>query len=331
MAHDIETFGTEAAFVTARTDAWHRLGTTLPDVFDADTAMRIAHLGEWNVHKTPLTTTIITPEGVSTLDVPDRFATVRTNPFTGTPDVLGVVGADYVPVQNEDHTDLLNALVDESGAHFETAGSLRGGRQVFVTMKLPQTMRIGGVDDIDLYIAALNSHDGSTAFRLLVTPVRVVCANTQTLAIAHARQSFSLRHTSGISGKITEARQALGLTWEFVEAFEVEAERMIQTAMSERQYMDVVRKVIPAPTCATARQDRAYERTLGELRALWHAPTQAGVAGTRWAGWQAVVEWVDHVAPVRVKGDKDAARAVRTLTGGWAADRKQAAFDLLRV
>jgi hypothetical protein len=49
-------------------------------------------------------------------------------------------------------------------------------------MKLPDTMLIGGIDAVEWYIVARNSHDGTSAFRLLISPVRVVCANTQALA-----------------------------------------------------------------------------------------------------------------------------------------------------
>jgi hypothetical protein len=81
---------------------------------------------------------VITP---APLAVPDFYATVRTNPITGRLDVLGVVGSKYQPVQNEASCDLLDALVDQSGgAHFETAGALRGGRETFVTMKLPSSI-----------------------------------------------------------------------------------------------------------------------------------------------------------------------------------------------
>ncbi|MFD0375814.1 DUF932 domain-containing protein [Streptomyces sp. NPDC127112] len=41
------------------------------------------------------------------------------------------------------------------------------GRPVFLTMKLPQTMTTGRSDKVDLYIAAFNSHDGSSAFRIV--------------------------------------------------------------------------------------------------------------------------------------------------------------------
>jgi hypothetical protein len=128
MAHEIETFddGT-AAFFTARTDAWHRLGVTTRDCLTADQVMATARLGGWNVRTVRLTATDLTADGVTALPVTDHFATVRTHPHTGRPDVLGVVGSGYTVVQNEEHCELLNLLVDEAGAHFETAGSLRAG------------------------------------------------------------------------------------------------------------------------------------------------------------------------------------------------------------
>lgn len=46
MAHEIETHGAQAAAVFARTDPWHRLGTTVAgQAFSAEDAMRLGHLG----------------------------------------------------------------------------------------------------------------------------------------------------------------------------------------------------------------------------------------------------------------------------------------------
>jgi len=220
MSHELEQHADGiVGFVSAREHAWHRLGTVLPGRFDAAAAMTYAKLGGWNVRKEHLQAVAMTADGVTTLDVPGKYATVRTHPVIGAPEVLGMVGESYTPIQNEQHCDLLDALVDESGAHFETAGSLRGGRRVFLSMKLPETMTVGGVDPITTYLGALNSHDGSMAFRLLVTPVRVVCANTQAAAIRRARSSFSIQHTSGAEGQIQAAREALGLTFTFMAAF----------------------------------------------------------------------------------------------------------------
>ena len=84
-----------------------------------------------------LSATEIRVDGVRTLPVPGAYATIRTNLFTGASEPLGVVGAGY-QLQNEEHARFLNLLADESGATFDTAGSLRGGRQVFITMRLPR-------------------------------------------------------------------------------------------------------------------------------------------------------------------------------------------------
>jgi hypothetical protein len=111
MAHEIETHGNRAAAVFARKDAWHRLGTTLTDVFTAEQAMTVGHLGGWNVRKTPLTTVDLDADGVSVMEVPGHFATVRTNPFTGAAEPLGVVGEGYRPIQNEDHCEILNSVM----------------------------------------------------------------------------------------------------------------------------------------------------------------------------------------------------------------------------
>lgn len=333
MAHELETWSDgSASFVSARQHGWHRLGTVLPAEFDAAAAMSHAKLGGWKVRKEPLRTApIISTEGVTTLEVPDQFATVRTNPVTGRPDVLGVVGRGYTPIQNEEHADLLDTLVDESGAHFETAGSLRGGRQVFITMKMPSTMLIGGVDPVDLYLVALNSHDGTSAFRLLVSPVRVVCANTQAAAISRARSSFSIRHTSGARGNIEQARQALGLTFAYAEAFQAEADALIAQSCTDTEFAAIVAQLWPIDVKSERSKSIGANRSHA-LNGLWRqSATNDGIRGTRWAAYQAITEYTDHFSPVGDKRNPDGARAERALTSSSVGQIKTRAFDLLRT
>jgi phage/plasmid-like protein (TIGR03299 family) len=335
MAHQLETWSDgSASFVSARQHAWHRLGTVLPAEFDAAQAMEHAKLGGWNVRKEALQATVLTGDGVSTFDVPEQFATVRTSPVTGRPEVLGVVGRGYTPIQNEEHAALLDRLVDESGAHFETAGSLRGGRGVFLTMKLPKTMQVGGVDPVDLYLIALNSHDGTSSFRLLVSPVRVVCANTQAMAIRRAQSSFSIRHTSGAAGQIEQARQALGLTFAYAETFQAQADAMIAQAMTDAQFGELIDAVWTVEDTAAAKQSKRAATIAGNRRAalmdLWRSsPTAEAIRGTKWAAYQAVTEYTDHVAPVSDKRNPSAARAERAITSANIAAVKTRAFELV--
>jgi phage/plasmid-like protein (TIGR03299 family) len=333
MAHQIETHGDRAAAVFARADAWHRLGTTVRDrAFSAEEAMTLGHLGDWRVRKVPLIAHEVTADGVTTIDAPG-YATVRDNPFTGPPEALGVVGAGYEPLQNEDHAKFLNNLADQSGAVFGTAGSLRGGRQVFLTMQLPDTLRIGGRDAVDLNIAALNSHDGSGAFRILVTPVRVVCANTQAAALAAHASSFSIRHTRNAKAAVAAARDALGLTFAYVDAFEAEAEaeRLIQTTLTDGQFEDLIEATFgPLDPDASERTKQADADRHDVLSFLFHdADTQAGIRGTAWAGYQAVAEYIDHYAPVRAKDNAATARASRLLTSDPPTKTKHLAWSHL--
>jgi phage/plasmid-like protein (TIGR03299 family) len=330
MAHQIEQFSDgSAAFVSAREDAWHRLGTVTPDALTAEDALSTARLGGWRVRKLTLTARELSLDGITMHEVERFYATARTNPVSGSTDILGVVGETYQPIQNEENCEILNAISDESGAHFETAGSLMGGRQVFVTMKLPNGMLLNGQDALDLYIAALNSHDGSTAFKLIITPVRIVCANTQAMAISAAKSSFSIRHTETAKGRIEEARRALGLTFRYLDEFQAQAERMMNADLAMADFKKVCDELWKP---ADQRKDSA--RTIGNsvrrdaaLDQLFNqATTQAGIRGTRWAGLQSITEYIDHVAPA-----KDAyARAVRTVSGD-SMRMKEAAARLLMV
>ncbi|WP_326693388.1 MULTISPECIES: DUF932 domain-containing protein [unclassified Streptomyces] len=335
MAHEIEQFedGT-AAFASARLSAWHGLGTVTKDAMTAEEAMQIASLGDWNVRLLPLTATEQDEHGEpNTLHLPDHFASARTNPKLGRTEALGVVGSDYVPVQNEEHAEFLNLLADESGAHFETAGSLKNGRQVFLTMKLPQAMTIGASDRVDLYIAAFNSHDGSSAFRTVVTPIRVVCANTQRAALNNAYASYSVRHTAGAKSRIAQARKALGLTFKYAEEFEKAAQRMVQEEMALSELRAVIDEIWPAGEDQGPRARNYQEQRTGQIIHLFdRAETQAGIRGTRWAGYQAITEYVDHFQPSRgrTSQEKTAARAERVISGSADAVKTKA-FALTSV
>jgi phage/plasmid-like protein (TIGR03299 family) len=328
MSHEINELAPGIfSFVDSRTDAWHQLGVSLDGVFDADTALETAKLKGWDVRKTEIQTV----EGAIAID--NRWATIYTNPITKEIQYLGVVGSHYTPIQNETHVDLLDAIVDESGAHFETAGSLRGGRETFVSMKVPSTMNIGGIDPVDLYLVALNSHDGTSSFRFIITPVRVVCANTQAAALKEAKASFSIRHVKGAQGHIQEAREALGLTFAYVDEFSVAAEQMIQQEITDKAFEKIVGRLFDADLAKTTRQQSTAAEHIAGVMSLWKGDsvTMQNVKGTRWGGYQAVTEYTDHFMSVRSTGMSsiDVARASRAATSKPMQTLKENAFTLL--
>ncbi|GGK43706.1 hypothetical protein GCM10010124_40590 [Pilimelia terevasa] len=330
MAHELETLANgQTAFASARQTAWHRLGTVTEDTMDAATIMAKAFLGGWRVRKIPLQGVETTSDGVNIIECADRWMTVRTNVVTGATEYLGVVGDDYTEVQNEQVAEVLNLLSDQagSGAHFETAGSMQRGKKVFVTMKLPQGMKVAGVDDLDLYLAATTAHDGTAALRVDATPVRIVCANTQRAAFAHTQGYYTFRHTSNVREQISQAREAMGLMWRHLDAFQTAAERMINETLTLGEFEKVVGQVWPLADNASDVTKNNHRKRSASLRYLLRdADTQKAIKGTRWAGYQAITEYVDHFAPAK-DAERRAARAISTA----GTDVKARAFELLSV
>lgn len=309
-----------AAFFTNREVAWHKLGIVTPNALTAEEALRTAQL-DWQVIKTdkPVGCLVPTKEGTGAemITFEDKFMTYRYHPKHGKAESLGVVGNRYTPVQNLEAFSFLNYVADESGAVFETAGSMNNGRKVFMTMKMPEGLQIGGQDAIDLYLMAWNTHDGTSAFNVLVTPIRVVCQNTLSIAIRNAKSSYSLRHTPNVSGKIQAAREALGITFKYTEEFEKMAESLISQDMTDKEFARLVEKVFPLDE-ESQRAKTMAENARDIVLGLWKAPTQANIANTKWAAYNAFTEYSDWASPLRGK-NQETLRAERIITG--AGDR----------
>ena len=193
-------------------------------------------------------------------------------------------------------------------------------------MKLPETMTIAGVDRLDLYLAATTAHDGTQALRVDATPVRVVCANTQRAALQQTKGFYVFRHTSGIRSQISQAREAMGLMWRYLDDFQAAAERMINETLTMGAFEKIIADLWPlADDASEQTKQRARQRNATLRYLVRDADTQAAIKGTRWGAYQAVTEFIDHYAP-----GNDLARAARAVAGP-TAEIKSRAFDLLTV
>lgn len=350
MSHDIENvdgisfYADNSVGKNGRTDTWHTLGQPVGHDMTVEEAMEHAHLGGWDVRKVPLMIPAeVTDAGVfGDIAVPDQFGVVRTNPINGERDYLGVVGNVYDPIQNEQTAGFIQSVVDEFGANLETAGSLGNGRDVFITMKLPHTMEIQGVngfvDKTEYYLAALNNHTGKTSFRLILTPIRIVCRNTQQMALSAAKTSWKVRHTATAVGRVQEAREKLGLVWKSIGNIDAEFQKLAEIpvtfteAKAFTEKLVNLEKVDPDSTAATRRRNAS-----GQILNLFaNSDTIKPIAGTRYALYNAVTEYVDWFQGVRgadAKGmGQQQARALRTVRElELSSTLKTEAFQLLKV
>lgn len=218
---------------------WHRLGTVTDDVLTAQDALVTAGL-DWSVKLEPI---YFQTQQESIKNIANKFAVVRQTDES----CYGVVGNRYTPVQNLDAFNFMDTLVDSGDAKYETAGSLNGGATIFIQMRLNTILPIDN-DEVLPYMLLTNSHDGSGALKVLMTPVRVVCSNTLRWALSKpTKNSISLRHTKSITGKIDEARNILGLTELFYDSFSQEVNNLIDTEVTNTVFTELIDKVFPMP------------------------------------------------------------------------------------
>ena len=184
----------ESMFYT-RKKPWHGLGECVAEALTSKEALKLAGL-DWNV----IQKNVLTEDGIY---VPGFKVNVRDSDEK----VLGIVTNRYKVVQNRDAFSFTDALLGE-GVRYETAGSLLGGKKIWLLARLPREYIVTG-ERISPYLVFSNSHDGSGAVKVAVTPIRVVCNNTLNLALCTAQRSWSMIHTGNIKNKIQEAEDTL--------------------------------------------------------------------------------------------------------------------------
>ena len=186
----------ESMFYT-RKAPWHGLGVRVEEAPESKEALIQAGL-DWKVEQTD----VYAASG-------ERILGYKANIRDIDRSVLGIVGDRYKIVQNEEAFAFTDGLLGE-GVKYETAGSLAGGKIVWMLAKIPEKYIISG-DAIEPYLVFCNSHDGSGAIRVAMTPVRVVCQNTLNLALKGASRVWSARHTENVMSRMDEARETLQL------------------------------------------------------------------------------------------------------------------------
>ena len=253
---------------------------------------------------------------------------MRRGPDPDGPDYesLGVVGGDYEVIKNEQAFDFLTALAESGEANFETAGSLRRGSKVFVTMKLPAALKIVDEDHLDLYVAVSTTHDGSEVLSAFPTPVRVVCQNTLSLALKGNKRVQKVRHDARAQVRLAEAREILKVTMREGERVAGVAKEMLKVPVSAKHFDEIVAQhfVVIRPDDKRHVTTRRWEERESLSRLFRESPTQEVGRGTAWAAFNAISEWVEWLKPK----DPLSRGSARSALDGVVAERRQRAFKL---
>ena len=226
--------------------------------------------------------------------IPNYKANVRDSDC----EVLGVVTDRYRIVQNHEAFAFTDALLGE-GVKYETAGSLQGGRRVWMLAMLPEKYIIGG-EKIEPFLVFSNSHDGSAAIKVCMTPIRVVCQNTLNLALNGAKRAWSAKHTSNIQNRMHEARETLGLAHTYMENLAKEFNSLSRIKFTDTKVMEFINELLPCPDDATAVQRKNVNQLRDDMKIRYfEAPDLKVLPKNGYRLINAVSDFATHAKPLR--------------------------------
>src|SRR3989442_5164069 len=154
---------------------WHGLGVSVAQPATLDEALKVGGLS-WQVGEVELITADDPPS-----PVPQRKALVRLDRPPGhSGRVLGIAHQGFKPIQNREAALLTDAIFGRGQRVYHTGSYLGKGEIVWLLAKVNKILVIGRDDVVEPYALMANSHDGSMAFSIRLTTIRVVCQNTLT-------------------------------------------------------------------------------------------------------------------------------------------------------
>ena len=274
----------ETMFYT-REKPWHGLGTRVEEAPTSSEAIRLAGL-DWTVE----------PKQISLLGESTPINNVVANVRTSDGTVLGFVTERYKAVQNIEAFAFTDTLIG-GDVHYETAGSLRNGRQIWLLAKMPNTSVAG--DEVEPYLCFTNTHDGTGAVRVCMTPVRVVCNNTLNMAFNGAVRSWGVFHTGSIYKKIEEAKQTLELANRYMTDLDEYAKHMINVKVDEVMLKNVLDEMFKPKDKTSERQIVNAAKNKENYMVCYYAPDIEKFRGTAWGALNAMTDMIGHMEPNR--------------------------------
>lgn len=270
---------------SVREKPWHGLGKIIKEAPTSRDAIELAGLN-WSVNSNPI------------YDVfGNEIKGFKANTRSSDNSVLGVVTDKYKIVQNIDAFDFTDNLIGEE-MYYEIAGSLRKGKTIWLLGKMPE--RYICEDKFEPYIVFTNTHDGTGAVKIAMTPIRVVCNNTLNMALSSAKRSWSTKHMGNMEAKLSEARHTLELANDYLNNLAIEADKLANETMKEEDIVYTLNEMFPIDDDASDRQKQNIQNAKDGIMICMLRPDIAKFLNTKWGFINAVSDYVGHAVPARL-------------------------------
>ena len=291
-----------------REKPWHGLGTEVQEAPASIDALIYAGL-DWRVEQRD----VYTGDGAL---IPGYKANIRNTDNA----VLGIVSDRYKVVQNSDAFKFTDDLLGE-GVTYETAGSLQGGRKVWLLARMPEKYIIAG-DEIAPYLVVMNSHDGSSGIKVAMTPIRVVCQNTLNLALNSAKRIWTTKHTENVMSRVHEARETLMLAETYMGELGRSIDDLSKIKLTDKKVMEFMQEFFPITEDMPEVQRKNNLRLLNDMkRRYFDAPDLSDVSRNGYRFVNAVSDFATHAEPIRRTRNYNENLFLRTVEGNPMIDK----------
>ncbi len=294
MPHDLYMDNDKARMMFVDELPWHGLGTPLDGPATSAEAIKAAGL-DWTVRKVPL----FAIEGTGVVPLNAHKGIVPEDRW-GKPDcpVFGIVGRDYQPLQNVEAFEFFDSVVGGAKAIYHTAGALGKGERIWILAKLNDMMEVTESDMLENYVLLSTGHDGRTAIKITLTPVRVVCQNTLTVALSRGHEIARAHHNRNMGRHLDHARSQIRSLMNGFANLQDSFRAMTQYPMDDKAVERYVERVFPLP--ARTDDSKKAERVnierdkCAQLFRHGKGNDDSEARGTLWAAYNGVTEYVDH-------------------------------------
>lgn len=314
MAHEVETM------FSVREKPWHYEMTKdvtkiIQEAPTSEEALKAAGL-DWNVEAKP----IFTADGV---EIPNYKANTRDKDGK----VLGLVTDRYKVVQNSEAFAFTDELIG-NGVKYETAGSLYGGKKVWLLAKMPE-VKVAG-DKTEPYVCFTNAHDGTGSIRVCMTPVRVVCNNTLNIALGRAKRAWSTIHVGNLEEKIMEAKRVLELAETYMDGLDKYANEMANVSVKFDDVLKIVNEIFPYKDDDSNRVKTNMMKARNGFMTCYYAKDIEKFNGTAWGVINAMADFADHTAPAKMTKNYQENNWGRIINGHQLVDMMVGAMNRVR-
>jgi phage/plasmid-like protein (TIGR03299 family) len=203
-------------------------------------------------------------------------------------------------VQNTEAFEFTDAIVGETEngvVTYETAGSLCGGRKIWLLAKMPVQKVLD--DDVEPYMFFSNSHDGSGAIKVGMTPIRIVCNNTLNMALRQAKRQWSTKHVGDMQSKLEEAKMCLQMADSYMKGLEEEADRLANAKLYKEQLDEILEELFPVDENDSDRKKNSMKAEKDNFYIAYFMPDIAKFRETAWGAVNAMSDVITHQAPKR--------------------------------